>query len=309
MRRGVITTHALVVLLALLVPGCSIKRYAVDTLGDSLARGTSTFSSDDDIELIGEALPFSLKLVESLLAERPGHRSLLLAAASGFMQYSYVFVQQPADEIESIDISKCLEMRVRARRLYIRARNYGLRGLEVAHPGIEKALRQTPDDAVRTLVASDVPLAYWTAASWASAMALGKDNPELIADQPIVEALIDRAAALDDRFEAGAIHSFLIAYEPARQGGKGDPLARSRRHFELAVELSDAKLAGPYVTYAEAVSVAKQDRIEFESILRRALAIDVNAKPEWRLANIAYQRRAHWLLSHTDDLFVPVNEE
>jgi predicted anti-sigma-YlaC factor YlaD len=300
---------AMMVLLALLVPGCSVKRYAINTLGDSLAQGTSTFASDDDIQLIGDALPFSLKLIESLLAESPNHRGLLVAAASGFTQYAYLYVQQPADEIESIDITRCLEMRSRARRLYIRARNYGLRGLEVAHPGLEKTLRETPDVAARKLVESDVPLAYWTAAAWASAISLGKDNPELIADQRIVEALIDRAAALDERFQAGAIHSFLIAYEPARQGGKGDPLARARSHFERAVELSGENLAGPYVTYAETVSVSKQDRAEFESMLRRALAIDVDEKPEWRLANIAYQRRARWLLAHIDDLFLPVNQE
>jgi predicted anti-sigma-YlaC factor YlaD len=299
----------MMVLLALLVPGCSVKRYAINKFGDSLAQGTSTFSSDDDIQLIGDALPFSLKLIESLLAESPNHRGLLLAAASGFTQYAYLYVQQPADEIESVDITKCLEMRDRARRLYIRARNYGLRGLEVAYPGLGEMLRETPDVAVRKLVKSNVPLAYWTAASWASAIALGKDNPELIADQRIAEALIDRAAALDERFQAGAIHSFLIAYEPARQGGKGDSLARARSHFERAVELCGDKLAGPYVTYAETVAVSKQDRPEFESMLRSALAIDVDGKPEWRLANIAYQRRARWLLAHIDDLFLPVNQE
>ncbi len=304
-REGV----ALMVLLALLLPGCSVKRYAINKLGDSLAQGPSTFSSDDDMQLVGDALPFSLKLIESLLTESQNHRGLLFAAASGFTQYAYLYVQQPADEIESIDIDKCLEMRSRARRLYIRARNYGLRGLEAEHPGLEKMLRETPDVAVRKLVKSDVPLAYWTAASWASAITLGKDNPELIADQRIVEALIDRTAALDEQFQAGAIHSFLIAYEPARQGGKGDPLARARSHFERAVELSGEKLAGPYVTYAETVSVSKQDRAEFDSMLRRAVAIDVDGKPEWRLANIAYQRRARWLLSHVDDLFLPVNQE
>ncbi|MCK5622107.1 MAG: hypothetical protein KAJ11_07455, partial [Alphaproteobacteria bacterium] len=65
---------------------------AVDTLGDMLASGDSVFTEDDDIELIGEALPFSLKLVESLLAESPDHRGLLLAAARGYVLYSYAYV-------------------------------------------------------------------------------------------------------------------------------------------------------------------------------------------------------------------------
>ena len=46
------------------------------------------------------ALPFSLKLIESALAENPKHEGLLLAATHGFAQYAYAFVQMDADEIE-----------------------------------------------------------------------------------------------------------------------------------------------------------------------------------------------------------------
>jgi predicted anti-sigma-YlaC factor YlaD len=52
------------------------------------------------------------------------------------------------------------------------------------------------------------------------------------------------------------------------------------------------------------VSIGKQDRKEFESLLNRATQIDVNAKPEWRLSNLVMQRRARWLLSRVDELFV-----
>src|ERR1700733_252839 len=86
--------------------GCSIKKIAVNKLGDSLASGGDTFASDDDPDLVGEALPFSLKLMESLLAESPRHRGLLLAASSGFTQYAFVYVQVPAEETEDQDLSK-----------------------------------------------------------------------------------------------------------------------------------------------------------------------------------------------------------
>ena len=39
--------------------------------GDALAGTGSTFASDDDPELVGEAVPFGLKTMESLLAESP----------------------------------------------------------------------------------------------------------------------------------------------------------------------------------------------------------------------------------------------
>jgi predicted anti-sigma-YlaC factor YlaD len=49
--------------------------------------------------------------------------------------------------------------------------------------------------------------------------------------------------------------------------------------------------------------VRSQDRAEFERLLKRALEIDPDARPEWRLANLVMQRRARWLLARTDSLF------
>src|SRR6266568_769285 len=294
-----------VFLFALVNVGCAVKKIAVNKLGNAIASGGTTYASDDDPELVREAVPFSLKLMESLLEESPRHRGLLLAACKGFTEYSYAFVQEDADEIESRNLAEATRLRGRARRLDLRARDYGLRGLEVRHPGFSKALRENPGEAVRRInSAKEVPWLYWTAASWGEAISLSKDNPDLIAEQPMVEALIDRAYKLDPDFEAGAIDSLLITYEPSRQGVTGDPLARSREHFARAVALSHGQLAGPYVSLAEAVSVPKQDRAEFKSLLDRALAVNPDDKPEWRLENLVMQRRARWLLARADELFV-----
>ncbi len=284
--------------------GCSIKQFAVNTFGDALASGGTTFASDEDPELIRQAVPFSLKLMESLLAESPRHKGLLFATASGFTQYAYAFVQQDADELEDQDFAAAEAMRARARRLYLRARDYGLRGLEARRPGIGLALRANPTNAVRVVAKRDVPLLYWTAVSWAAAISLSKDDPQRIAEVPQAEALIDRAAALDPDWDQGSIHSFLITYEMARQGAAGDAAQRSRRHFERAVELSGGKLAGPYVSFAEAVSVQKQDLAEFDALLARAQAINPDDQPETRLVNLVMQRRARWLLSRRDELFL-----
>ena len=290
--------------LAVIGPGCSVKRMAVNKVGDALAGGGTTFTSDDDPELVKAALPFSLKLIESLLNESPRHQGLLLAACSGFTEYAYAFVQEDADETEDKDLAAAEEMRARARRLYLRAHNYGLRGLEVRHKGFEKALRANAKTAVTVATTKDVPLLYWTALSWAAAISLSKDNPDLIAEMPLIEAMMDRALALDEAFDYGALHAYFITYEMSRPGGTGDPAARSRQHFERALALSGGQQAGPMVSFAEAVCVQKQDLKEFESLLHQALAINPDAKPEWRLANLVTQRRAKWLLSRTDQLFL-----
>jgi predicted anti-sigma-YlaC factor YlaD len=292
------------IMVALMNTGCSMKRMAVNTIGDALSGGGTSFAMDNDPELIKSAVPFSLKLMESLLAESPSHKGLLLACASGFTQYSFAFVAVEADETEVNDLAGATKMRLRARHLYLRARDYGLRGLEVDYPNFGKALRTSPGMAVQSIKVKDVPLIYWTAVSWAGAISILKDDADLIADLPIVEALIDRALELDEKYDNGAIHAFLIAYEMNRQTGSGDPEGRARGHFKRAVELSEGRLCGPFITLAESVSLPNQDKTEFQALLQQVLDIKSDNRPELSLANLVMQRRARWLLGRIEQLFV-----
>ena len=312
MRTGTNRRRALLVLLLLgwiAGSGCSLlRRPALNEVANAVAGSGTTFASDEDPDLVKAAAPFSLKLTESLLAENPEHQGLLSAAASGFTQYAFAFVHQEADELEARDLAAAEALRARARRLYLRAHTYGLRGLEVNHPGFPNALLANPRAAVLAATRADVPLLYWTAIAWAAAISLSKDNPELVAQIPAMEALMDRALELDESYGRGAIHTFLVTYEMSRQGAAGDPAARARAHFERAMALSGGKDAAPLVALAEAVTVKQQDVKEFESLLDRALAVNPDANPETRLRNLIMQRRARWLLSRKTDLFLIEDE-
>ncbi len=284
--------------------GCSIENYAIDKLGDALSASGKTFASDDDPEFVAEAVPFSLKLIESLLESRPQHGPLLLAAARGFTQYSWAFVQQKAERLETVDLAASEALRLRAQRLYLRARGYGLRALELAHPGFEARLRADPLRETQELGKADVERTYWLAAAWGGALTQAKDSPRLLADQPIVEALLDRALALDERFQDGALHTLLVSYESSRPSGQRGWEERSRAHFARALELSDGRRAGPYVALAESVCIQFQKRAEFDELLGRALAIDADSLPDARLENLVMQARARWLVSREDELFL-----
>jgi len=290
-------------LLALTLPACSVRRLAINALGDALAEGSSTYASDSDPELVWEAVPFGLKTVEGLLLESPRHRGLLLAAASGFTQYAYGHLQLEADYVEAEDLNRATHLRDRARRLYLRARDYGLRGLEVDLERFAERLRGDQAAALSETSPKQVPLLYWTAAAWGAAISISKSDAELTADQNLVEALMRRALALDPDFERGAIHDFFISYEGGRST-VGGSVEKAREHFESAIALAGGRRAGPYVSFAEVVSVGNQDRREFTEMLQPALAIDVDQVPELRVANLLAQRRARWLLERQDELFI-----
>lgn len=297
---------ALATLLAAVVcgaPGCSLKRIALGSVANSLAESGDSFASDADPELIRAAVPFSLKLVESLLAELPEHRGLLLTACSGFTQYAYAFVDRDAELVKAADYSRYVKLQDRARLLYLRARDYCLRGLELRERGIRQRLTREPDAAVARLKVTDVPLLYWTAAAWGKAVSLSLDRPELAGDYPIVRAVAARALALDEDYGDGALHEVMISVETVPEAMGGSP-ERARRHFERAVALSKGLSASAYTAYATGVLVPQQKREEFVELLNRALAIDVDAAPPLRLANVLAQEQARFLLEHLDELFL-----
>lgn len=302
-RTALVRTVRITLLLVLAVAfsGCSMRRIAADHLGDMLSSGSMVFASDDDPELIREATPFSLKLMESVLAERPQHAGLLTATARAYTQYAYAFLQQEADEIEDKDVAAAYRLRERARKLYRRARDYGSRALDVAHPGFFATLQTDPAAALSSASKEDVAQLYWCGVSWAAQIALSKDDPDTVADVPLMSAIMARALELDEAYDAGALHVFMISYAMARNDAGGS--AAARRHFRRALELSGGRQAGPYVSLAEAVAVPGRNRQEFEALLASALKIDPDAAPEYRLANTLMQRRAKWLLDRSDQLF------
>jgi len=300
----VVSKAALVLVLACVAGGCSIERYATSKVADALSGTGGTFASDEDVELIREASPFGLKLMENVLESQPDHQELLTALARGFVQYAYAFVALDGDVAESESLARAEELRERARRLYLRGREYGLRALEVACPGFRDELARDPRAAAERLRRRDAEALYWTVAGWGASLALSKDRPEAVADQPVLEVLLDRALELDEAYGDGALRSLLVSYEPARIGGDRGAAERARAHFARAVELSSGRSAGPYVALAETVAIAEQDRPEFLRLLGAALAIDPDAAPERRVENLVQQRRARWLLGRVDELFL-----
>lgn len=285
-----------------LLTSCSIRRFAVNKIGDALASGGDTYSSDDDLILVGAALPFGLKLMESLLDESPKHKGLLITACEGFTTYAYIYVQHKADTGAEQDLTQAREMRTRARRLYLRARAYGLRRLEASYEGITERIESDPRAALSVIKKKDVPALYWNAAALGLGISVSKNDAEMLAHLPEVEALLERALELDESWNKGALHAFQVTLASARPGQPD--YQKLKKHFDRALDLSGGNQAGLYVAYAEAVSINKQDRSEFVSLLKLALAIDPDQHKEVRLANIVAQQRASWLLERVDDLIL-----
>lgn len=287
-------------LLALALSGCSLKRAAVDWLGDSLAEGGSVYSRDKDPELVKEALPFALKTQESLLAVSPDHRGLLLTTARGFATYAFL-LRQEVERLEAEDSARGRHLRSRVRDLFLRGRDYALHALEQTHPGFRKGLRDELEATLARTTIEDVPFLYWAGAGWAGALAAHKDDMRLLAELPIAAALIGRVLALDESYEAGAAHEFMVSYEGGRPGGDK---RLARVHYRRAVELSGGQRASVHLALAETIAVAEQDHRTFAALLDRVGALADSGVPEYGLVNEVARRRAAWLRRRMPDLFL-----
>ena len=298
------------VAVALAISGCAtIRRSAVRSVSDMLVAGSggNVYTTDDDPELIRDALPFALKTYEMLLAQDPQNRGLHAATAAAYVQYANAFVQADADRLEGKDLEGAQRAKKRAAKLYLRGRDYALRGIELDHAGFLAALKQNATGTVAKLTKKDVPLAFWAGAGWAAAIAADSGNMQLVGDLPFVDAIMRRVLALDESYGDGGVHDFFISYEGSRSEAMGGSPARAQEHFERSVALTHGRKASPYVALAESVAVRRQDVAMFKELLHKALAVDINAAPTWRLANVLAQEKAQRLLDRIPELFV--NEE
>jgi hypothetical protein len=88
------------IVIMVLMPGlvfnfCSLKKMAMNTVADTLAApdGGTVFTGDNDPELVGDALPFAIKMYETIMASIPRHRGLRLRTGSIYIMYANAFLQ------------------------------------------------------------------------------------------------------------------------------------------------------------------------------------------------------------------------
>ena len=270
---------------------------------DSLGGFEEIYLTEDDPELVREAMPSNLKILELLLQQSPDDPGLLLSATQAFTIYGYAFVQRDAEKIISQDINEAVRLQERARKLFSRAKGYAVRAFENRYPRFWESYSENPEETLKRVSVTDVPLLYWTAAAWGSLISCSKNDPAIIIDLPNIGYLLERALELDEDYDRGALHELMISYSVSRPDAGDTAYSEAKRHFERAIELSEGKRASAYLSYAEAVSIRNQDRKEFLIMLDRALAIDVNEDLSSRLANILAQEKAEWLKNRVDELF------
>jgi len=294
--------HGLLAVSLLSLPAC-IQKLATNGIANMLSgEGAGAFSRDEDIEFIGEAIPFAIKLMESVRDAAPKHAGIHETDCASTTQYAMVYVAWPSEQIrydsyEGYEISQD-----RTKRFLDRALKDCVGALEISYPGFNEQLSVDPVGQLARVKAEDVSLLYWTGATWLARISKSKEDMESIGSLPIAAAFVKRGLELDEAWSAGALHDLAIMMEPSLPMPGG--LDRARSHYARAVELAEGRLASPHVSLATSVSVVEQNKEEFVKMMGLALEVDVAASPDDQLANMYAQEQARYYLQHLDDLFV-----
>jgi predicted anti-sigma-YlaC factor YlaD len=295
----------------LFLSGCSINAIATRAVARALSGGDepSVFVTDNDPELIADALPLALKIYDTLILERPEDSELLLAGGSAYISYANAFLQTPAGMLPPEEFEERELLINRAKNLYLRGRGYAIRGLQARHPEAEEVLEGDLDSLVAVVEQEDVPYLYWISAGWLGAFSTEPFDMNLNVSVGRAATLILRAYDLDPDFDNGAIDELLLSYYASLPEGLGGSRERAGYHYERAVRLAEGKKASPHVSYALSVLIPQQKLREFMDTMELALEIDAEAYPEYRLVNTIKQREAAWYLENLDRFFLVDLEE
>ena len=278
-------------LVCALCTGCGLRQLAVGQMVPILENATEGARERTDLQLVSQALPANLLLLDGLIRTSPKNVDLLTLAA--FLHFGYALGFVEADSLELASF------------YYAAGRDYGLRAL--AH---RSAFRKGQtgnleefERGVASLQRSDVPALAWASANWGRWISLNLESPAAIAQQPRFEAMVSRLLALDPTYEAGLPHVLRGMYDalrPAMLGGKPDS---AQAHFQKAFEISQGKNLLYPVLYAEFYCRQVMDVECFDKNVNVPQAASAAEDPAYRLMNEIARRRAERLRAQRDDLF------
>ena len=96
----------------------------------------------------------------------------------------------------------------------------------------------------------------------------------------------------------------MISWEGGRPAAAGGSMERATDFYHKALECAAGRRLAPRLAYAESVLLKQQNKLKFVELLKNIIVFDVHQHPEFRLANLIAQKRAQWLLTQVDDLFL-----
>lgn len=288
-----------------LLTSCSISKMASDITAGIMVGGSPVIEQESDPGVAEEAGLALLKTLEVFSYHNPTNDKFKTLLAKNYATYAFGFLENKLYKYEGVSPERYETTLARTKLFYIRGKNYGLDVLK-KKSAFKRALtedQETFTKVVRRFGGGKMPALFWTAFAWGGYINWSKDDPTAIISLGKVEAMMARAAALNNTFYYGGPHLFYGVYYGSRPEMLGGNKAKSKEQFELALKITHGRFFFTKVLYAQFYAVQAQDRGLFNRLLQEVIAGDPNVMPEQRLGNILAQERAQTLLAKGNSLF------
>jgi hypothetical protein len=294
---------------ALSLGGCNINKIVADGTGDLLEEGAPALDAYFDYDVAGIGVASAIIQLETFHHVSPDNEKLNVNLAKAYVGYAQGWVEsQYETAFMAGEFDKADRLRQRARYLYLRARNLALRAMRVRDDGIDEVIKSVDQQALPTYLAEnyvakeDAGPVFWTGLAWGAAINMSLDQPDLIADLPIVRPFIERARDLDDMYFNGAGYVALGTIEASFPPALGGDPEKGKDWFERGLERTERKNHLLQVMYARIYAVNTRNQGLFFKLLNEVIEAP-DAGDAYRLANKVARIRAERYLAHAKDLF------
>ncbi len=266
--------------------GCS---YLVSSATDDFsARLKQTILAQNDPEIVKDALPAYLLVMEATAAGDNDNESLLFANANLYTAYLGLL---PDDSPRKASLSR-------------KGLDFALRGICI-HSEKWCDVQQKPATDMLGLLAEtsqdDIDGLYSLGAAWSAWIQANKNDWNAVAQLSQVKQIMQKVIELDEAHQQGNAHLYLAVMEsliPETLGGKPDA---AKQHFQRALQLSPDNLMSK-VLFAKHYARMVFDRDLHDNLLKTVLATQT-AAPGLTLINTLAQQQAQQLLNSANDYF------
>lgn len=272
---------------AFLMGGCSsiISSVSAD-MADNLS---GAILNQEDPELVREALPAYLLLMDSMVESGSDNPATLSAAAQLYAAYGAALVDDPE----------------RAKILTQRARSYGVRALCAAESQACDLDAKDFDQyvaAVESVGKKDVEALYSYSLASLAWIRSNSGDFNALADLPKIEVALKQVMALEPGELAASTSMYLGILNTLRPAALGGDPEAGRAWFEQGIELSQGRDLSIKVEFARGYARLLYERELHDQLLNEVLVAEVE-QPDLTLFNLLARDQAILLLASADDYF------
>ncbi|MBP7022312.1 MAG: hypothetical protein KBC30_10935 [Planctomycetes bacterium] len=281
------------------IMGCSATGMFNSYLVSSLEGSNSTLFESENYQLLEEALPSFIILLENAVANDPSDDVLLAKAAEINTFYALTFLEEKDARWASLH--------------YKQAKKYAWEVMKLRYDLQESDIVGQKDDKIQKILKrfkkKSVPDLFWLGMSWGLLINLNKDDVTHVAEFPYVRMIMERVLDLKPDYQNGLPYLFFGAYYGGSSPALGGNPEKGKEYFEKVIALTKGEFLTAKVMYATTYARTIQDRKLYQQLLNDVIDAPEPTQKSFRMGNALAKKQAQDALLKMDEYFVPESSE